>query len=170
MVGGSLGPITVGIDCGGAWNVGKMLQSAEQWPMNFGFLGRGNTSRPQSLREQIVGGCLGLKLHEDWGTTPAAIDNCLSVADRYDVQVAIHTDTGLVGYGFSGTHAHLPTDRLIVQCAVDSFGPLLIGKDPREVRHLWEKLHKHSPITWVGRAGITHLALGAIDIALWDLK
>jgi L-alanine-DL-glutamate epimerase-like enolase superfamily enzyme len=84
--------------------------------------------------------------------------------------VAIHTDTGLVGYGFSGTHAHLPTDQLIVECAVDSYGPLLIGEDPREVRALWEKLHKHSPIYWVGRAGITHLALGAIDIALWDLK
>jgi urease subunit alpha len=93
MVGGSLGSITVGIDCGGAWNVGKMLQSAEQWPMNFGFLGRGNTSRPQSLREQIVGGCLGLKLHEDWGTMPATIDTCLSVADDLDFQVQIHTDT-----------------------------------------------------------------------------
>jgi L-alanine-DL-glutamate epimerase-like enolase superfamily enzyme len=84
--------------------------------------------------------------------------------------VAIHTDTGLVGYGFSGTHAHLPTDRLIVDCIVNSFGPLLIGEDPGEVRFLWEKLHKHSPILWVGRGGITHLALGAIDIALWDLK
>lgn len=84
--------------------------------------------------------------------------------------VAIHTDTGLVGYGFSGTHAHLPTDRLITDCIVDSFGPLLMGEDPTEVRALWEKLCLHSPIRWVGRAGITHLALGAIDIALWDLK
>lgn len=84
--------------------------------------------------------------------------------------VAIHTDNGLVGYGFSGTHAHLPTDRLIVDCAVHSYGPLLLGEDAREVRALWEKLHKHSPIQWVGRSGITHLALGAIDIALWDLK
>ena len=84
--------------------------------------------------------------------------------------VAIHTDTGNVGYGFSGTHAHLPTDRLIVDCIVHSFGPLLIGEDPREVVALWEKLHKQSEIYWVGRAGITHLALGAIDIALWDLK
>lgn len=84
--------------------------------------------------------------------------------------VAIHTDTGLVGYGFSGTHAHLPTDRLIVDCIVDSYGPLLVGEDPSEVRALWEKLHKRSEIYWVGRAGITHLALGAIDIALWDLK
>lgn len=84
--------------------------------------------------------------------------------------VAIHTDNGFTGYGFSGTHAHLPTDRLIVDCAVHSYGPLLLGEDPREVRALWEKLHKHSPIQWVGRAGITHLALGAIDLALWDLK
>lgn len=84
--------------------------------------------------------------------------------------VAIHADTGLVGYGFSGTHAHLPTDRLIVDCIVKSYGPLLLGEDPREVRALWEKLHQRSEIYWVGRAGITHLALGAIDIALWDLK
>src|SRR4051794_499582 len=84
--------------------------------------------------------------------------------------VAIHTDTGHVGYGFSGTHAHLPTDRLITDCIVHSFRPLLLGKDPREVRALWERLYRHSPIYWVGRAGITHLALGAIDLALWDLK
>ena len=84
--------------------------------------------------------------------------------------VAIHADNGLVGYGFSGTHAHLPTDRLIVDCIVDSYGPLLVGEDPREVRALWEKLYRQAQIYWVGRAGITHLALGAIDIALWDLK
>ncbi len=84
--------------------------------------------------------------------------------------VAIHSDAGLTGYGFSGTHAHLATDRLIVDCIVSSYGPLLLGADPRETRALWEKLHKHSGIYWVGRAGITHLALGAIDIALWDLK
>ena len=84
--------------------------------------------------------------------------------------VAIHTDTGLIGYGFSGTHAHLPTDRLIVACIVQSFGPLLMGEDPTQVRAIWQKLYEHSPIYWVGRAGITHLALGAIDIALWDLK
>src|SRR5581483_11660790 len=84
--------------------------------------------------------------------------------------VAIHTDSTHVGYGFCGTHAHLPTDRLIVDCIVNSFGELLIGEDPTEVRALWEKLHKHSPIYWVGRCGITHLALAAIDIALWDLK
>ncbi len=93
MIGGSLGPITVGIDCGGAWNVGKMLQAAEQWPINFGFLGRGNSSKPRSLLDQISGGCLGLKIHEDWGATPAAIDCCLSVADDLDFQVQLHTDT-----------------------------------------------------------------------------
>jgi len=92
--------------------------------------------------------------------------------------VAIHSDQGLIGYGFSGTHAHLPTDQLITDCIVYSYGPLLIGEElsddplaaPLEIRAIWEKLHKYSPIYWVGRAGITHLALGAIDIALWDLK
>lgn len=93
MIGGSLGPITVGIDCGGAWNVGKMLQAAEQWPINFGFLGRGNSSKPRSLIDQISGGCFGLKIHEDWGAMPAAIDCCLAVADELDFQVQLHTDT-----------------------------------------------------------------------------
>lgn len=93
LLGGSLGPITVGIDCGGAWNVGKMLQAAEQWPINFGFLGRGNSSKPRSLIDQLVGGCLGLKIHEDWGAMPAVIDTCLSVADELDFQVQLHTDT-----------------------------------------------------------------------------
>jgi urease subunit alpha len=93
MLGGSLGPITVGIDCGGAWNVGKMLQAAEHWPINFGFLGRGNTSKPRSIYDQIQGGCFGLKIHEDWGAMPAVIDTCLSVADELDFQVQLHTDT-----------------------------------------------------------------------------
>jgi len=93
MIGGSLGPITVGIDCGGAWNVGKMLQAAEQWPINFGFLGRGNSSKPRSLYDQVEGGCFGLKIHEDWGAMPAVIDTCLSVADEMDFQVQLHTDT-----------------------------------------------------------------------------
>jgi urease subunit alpha len=93
MLGGSLGPITVGIDCGGAYNVGKMLQAAEEWPVNFGFLGRGNSHKPASLVEQIHAGCLGLKLHEDWGTMPASIDMCLTVADELDFPVQIHTDT-----------------------------------------------------------------------------
>src|SRR6478736_1363329 len=93
MIGGSLGPITVGIDCGGEWNVGKMLQASEEWPINFGFLGRGNSSKPRSLVDQIEGGCLGLKIHEDWGAMPAAIDCCLGVADELDFQVQLHTDT-----------------------------------------------------------------------------
>ena len=93
LIGGSLGPITVGIDCGGEWNVGKMLQASESWPLNFGFLGRGNSSKPGSLIGQLRGGCLGLKIHEDWGAMPATIDTCLSVADEYDFQVQLHTDT-----------------------------------------------------------------------------
>ena len=93
MLGGSLGPITVGIDSGGPFNVGKMLQAAEQWPMNFGFLGRGNSYKPEALVEQIDTGCLGLKIHEDWGAMPATIDCCLGVADDLDFQVQLHTDT-----------------------------------------------------------------------------
>lgn len=93
MIGGSLGPITVGIDCGGEWNVGKMLQASEAWPTNFGFLGRGNTSKPRSIYDQMRGGCIGLKIHEDWGAMPAVIDTCLTVADELDFQVQLHTDT-----------------------------------------------------------------------------
>lgn len=93
LMGGSLGPITVGIDCGGAFNVGKMIQAAESFPVNFGFLGRGNTSKAQSIYDQILGGAVGLKIHEDWGSAPAAIDTCLTVADELDFQVQIHTDT-----------------------------------------------------------------------------
>ena len=93
MLGGSLGPITVGIDSGGPFNVGKMLQAAEQWPMNFGFLGRGNSYKPDALVEQIETGCIGLKIHEDWGAMPATIDSCLGVADDLDFQVQLHTDT-----------------------------------------------------------------------------
>jgi len=93
LIGGSLGPITVGIDCGGPFNVGKMLQAAEAWPLNFGFLGRGNSHRGESLREQLATGCLGLKIHEDWGAMPATIDTCLGVADELDFQVQLHTDT-----------------------------------------------------------------------------
>jgi urease subunit alpha len=77
----------------GAWNMERMLQAAEAFPINLGFLGKGNSSLPGPLEEQIRAGACGLKLHEDWGTTPAAIDCCLSVADRFDIQVAIHTDT-----------------------------------------------------------------------------
>jgi urease subunit alpha len=96
MIGGGTGPAagTNATTCTpGPWNVARMLQAADELPMNLGFLGKGNASRPEALAEQIRAGCVGLKLHEDWGTTPAAIDNCLAVADRFDVQVAIHTDT-----------------------------------------------------------------------------
>jgi urease subunit alpha len=93
MLGGSLGPITVGIDSGGPFNVGKMLQAAEHWPINFGFLGRGNSSKPASIVEQAETGCCGMKIHEDWGSMPAAIDTCLKVADEMDFQVQLHTDT-----------------------------------------------------------------------------
>ncbi len=96
MIGGGTGPATGtnATTCTpGPWNMYRMLQAADAFPMNLGFLGKGNSSQPQALEEQILAGAMGLKLHEDWGTTPAAIDTCLSVAERYDVQVAIHTDT-----------------------------------------------------------------------------
>ena len=96
MIGGGTGPATGtnATTCTpGAWNIARMLEAADGFPINLGFLGKGNSSLPASLNEQIEAGALGLKLHEDWGTTPAAIDCCLSVADEYDVQVAIHTDT-----------------------------------------------------------------------------
>ena len=96
MLGGGTGPATGtnATTCTpGAWNTARMLEALEEWPMNFGLLGKGNASTDGPLEEQIAAGVCGLKLHEDWGTTPAAIDRCLSVADRYDVQVAIHTDT-----------------------------------------------------------------------------
>ena len=96
MLGGGTGPAagTSATTCTpGPWHMARMLQSAESFPMNLGFFGKGNASQPQGLVEQIEAGACGLKLHEDWGTTPAAIRNCLTVADQYDVQVAIHTDT-----------------------------------------------------------------------------
>lgn len=77
----------------GPWHMARMLQAAESFPMNLGFLGKGNAALPEALEEQIRGGACGLKLHEDWGTTPKAIDTCLSVADRFDIQIAIHSDT-----------------------------------------------------------------------------
>ncbi len=96
MIGGGTGPATGtnATTCTpGRWNMEQMLRAAEAWPLNFGFLGKGNASTAAPLAEQILSGACGLKLHEDWGTTPAAIDACLRVADEYDVQVAIHTDT-----------------------------------------------------------------------------
>lgn len=96
MMGGGTGPATGtnATTCTpGPWHIERMLQAAESFPMNLGFFGKGNSSQPEGLREQVLAGVCGLKLHEDWGTTPAAIDNCLSVADEMDVQVLIHTDT-----------------------------------------------------------------------------
>ena len=96
MLGGGTGPATgtFATTCTpGPWHLHAMLSAADAFPMNLGFLGKGNASRPEALREQVAAGAMGLKLHEDWGTTPAAIDCCLSVADEMDVQVAIHSDT-----------------------------------------------------------------------------
>ena len=118
MIGGGTGPATgtFATTCTpGPENIRLMLQAAEAFPMNLGFLGKGNASRPEALRQQVEAGAIGLKLHEDWGTTPAAIDCCLGVAEETDTQVAIHTDTlnesGFVENtiaAFKGrTHPHL---------------------------------------------------------------
>ena len=96
MIGGGTGPATgtYATTCTpGPWHIHRMLEAADAFPMNLGFLGKGNASLPEALREQVEAGVIGLKLHEDWGSTPAAIDCCLGVADEMDVQVAIHTDT-----------------------------------------------------------------------------
>ena len=96
MIGGGTGPATGtnATTCtSGPWHLARMLQAADAFPMNIGLTGKGNASLPEPLIEQVKAGAIGLKLHEDWGTTPASIDNCLNVADQYDVQVAIHTDT-----------------------------------------------------------------------------
>ena len=96
LIGGGTGPATGtnATTCTpGAWNIHRMLEAAEGFPINLGFLGKGNSSLPEGLREQVEAGAIGLKLHEDWGTTPAAISTCLDVAEEFDVQVAIHTDT-----------------------------------------------------------------------------
>jgi urease subunit alpha len=96
MIGGGTGPATGtnATTCTpGRWHLARMLEAADAFPMNLGFLGKGNASRMGPLEEQLVAGAMGLKLHEDWGTTPQAIDTCLEVAERYDVQIAIHTDT-----------------------------------------------------------------------------
>ena len=95
MLGGGTGPAhgTLATTCTGAWHIERMIEAADAFPMNLGLMGKGNASLPAALEEMILAGACGLKLHEDWGTTPAAIDCCLSVADAHDVQVAIHTDT-----------------------------------------------------------------------------
>src|SRR6185295_340466 len=96
MLGGGTGPATGtnATTCTpGPWHIGRMIQAAEGFPINLAFAGKGNASLPEALEEQIKAGAAGLKLHEDWGTTPAAIDNCLAVCDAFDVQATIHTDT-----------------------------------------------------------------------------
>ena len=115
MIGGGTGPATgtFATTCTpGPWHIHRMLQAADAFPMNLGFLGKGNASLPEPLREQVRAGVIGLKLHEDWGTTPAAIDNCLSVAEEMDVQVAIHSDT-LNESGFVETTIGAFKDRTI---------------------------------------------------------
>ncbi len=115
MLGGGTGPATGtnATTCTpGAWNLGRMLQSADAFPMNLGFMAKGNSSNPEALREQVEAGAMGMKLHEDWGTTPAAIDTCLTVADEMDVQVAIHTDT-LNESGFVETTINAFKNRVI---------------------------------------------------------
>ena len=93
MLGGGVGPSTVGIITSGKWNLEMMMRAAEAWPVNVGFYGKGNSSRPDVIREQVEAGAVALKIHEDWGATPGVIDTCLDVADETGVQVAIHTDT-----------------------------------------------------------------------------
>ncbi|MGB0460802.1 MAG: urease subunit alpha [Opitutales bacterium] len=115
MTGGGTGPATGtnATTCTpGAWNIAKMLEAAEAFPMNLGFMGKGNASNHEALREQVRAGAMGLKLHEDWGTTPSAIDHCLTVADELDIQVAIHTDT-LNESGFVETTIAAFKDRVI---------------------------------------------------------
>lgn len=115
MIGGGTGPATgtFATTCTpGPWHIHRMLQAADAFPMNLGFLGKGNVSLPEPLREQVEAGAVGLKLHEDWGTTPAAIDNCLNVAEEMDVQVAIHSDT-LNESGFVETTIAAFKDRTI---------------------------------------------------------
>ena len=115
MLGGGTGPATgtLATTCTpGAWNIHRMLEAAEAFPVNLGFMGKGNSSQPDELIAQIKAGAMSLKLHEDWGTTAAAIDNCLSVADDYDVQVAIHTDS-LNEAGFVETTVAAFKDRVI---------------------------------------------------------
>ncbi len=115
MLGGGTGPATgtFATTCTpGPWHIHRMLQSAEAFPMNLGFFGKGNASLPDALTEQVNAGAVGLKLHEDWGTTPAAIDNCLIVAEEMDIQVAIHTDT-LNESGFVETTLGAFKDRTI---------------------------------------------------------
>ena len=133
MIGGGTGPATGtnATTCTpGPWHLANMLKAAEGFPMNLGFTGKGNASNPEALAEQVRAGAIGLKLHEDWGTTPAAIDTCLGVADRFDVQVAIHTDT-LNESGFVETTIAAFKDRTIHTYHTESAGG---GHEPDIIR------------------------------------
>ena len=101
---------------------------------------------------------------------PSISDSTHTITHWGIVGVRITTDSGEIGYGYTGTHAHLGTDRLIASCISGSYAPLLLGEDPLDGDRLWQKLARFPPIQWVGRAGITHIALAAVDIALWDLR
>ena len=128
MIGGGTGPATgtFATTCTpGPWHIQRMLEAAEAFPMNLGFLGKGNASLPLPLKEQISAGAIGLKLHEDWGTTPAAIDNCLDVAEDTDTQVAIHTDT-LNESGFVETSVKAMKGRSIATFHTEGAGLSLI--------------------------------------------
>ena len=103
-------------------------------------------------------------------TSESISDSTHSITHWGVVGAAISTDDGLTGYGFTGTHAHLASDRLITACIRDCYAPLLIGEDASDISRLWVKLARHPSLQWVGRAGITQLALAAVDVALWDLK
>ncbi|XOV91594.1 MAG: mandelate racemase/muconate lactonizing enzyme family protein [Bacteroidota bacterium] len=97
-------------------------------------------------------------------------DSTHSISHWGVVGTKIKADNGLEGWGFTGTHAYLPADKLITSCIGDCYAPLLMGEDPTHINHLWYKLNRNPPMQWIGRAGITQLGLGAVDIALWDLK
>jgi L-alanine-DL-glutamate epimerase-like enolase superfamily enzyme len=103
-------------------------------------------------------------------TSDSISDSTHSITHWGVVGTAITTEDGLTGYGFTGTHAHLASDRLITACIRDCYGPLLVGEDASDISRLWTKLARHPSLQWVGRAGITQLALAAVDVALWDLK
>ncbi|UJF17820.1 urease subunit alpha [Vibrio sp. SS-MA-C1-2] len=138
MIGGGTGPNTGtnATTCTpGPWNMHRMLEALDEFPMNFGLLGKGNASHPEGLIEQVAAGAVGLKLHEDWGTTPASIDTCLTVADQMDVQVAIHTDT-LNESGFVESTLNAIGDRVIHTYHTEGAGG---GHAPDIIRAAGEK-------------------------------
>ena len=103
--------------------------------------------------------------------TGGGIADALHTLSHWGVPgVIVRTDSGVEGFGYLGTHADLASDRLIARFIADCYAPLLIGEDPRDVQALWQKLFRHPPLQWIGRAGLSHLALGAVDLALWDIK